>query len=616
MATKLTVTELDFDLIKSNLKTYMKNQTEFSDYNFEGSGMTQIIDLLAYNTHYLAMNANFAMNEAFLDSATLRSSVVSHAKGLGYTPRSARAPVAYVDVTLNSSTAASATLAKGTRFTTKMNGSTFGFVANEAISTTATNGVMRFINVPIYEGTLITSRYTVDLNNIDQKFLVSDDRGDTTTLKVSVQTSASDVSTTTYTLATDITQVTSGAKVYFLQESSDGKFEVYFGDGVIGSSISNGNIVQLEYIVTNKDKANGAKLFSTTSVAGETDITVASLVIATGGAEAETIASIKFNAPLDYASQGRAVTTQDYKTILPKVYAGTKAVQVWGGEDNDPPIYGQVFLSVRTKSGVNLTQAQKNSIALDLKKYNIASIRPILVNPVATKIKLKVDFKFDSKTTTKTAIDLETLIRKTISTYNSSDLTNFDVVFRHSKLSRLIDGTDPSLLSNSTRLSLNQIITPTLSELTQYVISFNNALYHPHTGHNAALGGITTSTGFTISGNTNTIYFDDDGAGKIRTYYLVGGTTRTYVDTAAGTIDYTSGKIVITSVNITSATNTDGTISVDILPASNDVVSVRNQLLEIDLSNTTVNGTVDIVAAGGSSAGTGYSTTQNTYSSY
>ena len=613
MATKLQVTELDFDLIKDNLKTYMKNQTEFSDYNFEGSGMSQIIDLLAYNTHYLAMNANFAMNEAFLDSATLRSSVVSHAKGLGYTPRSARAPVAYVDVTLNSSTATSATLAKGTRFTTKVDGSTFGFVVNEDITTTPTNGVMRFINVPIYEGTLITSRYTVDLNNIEQKFLISDDRGDTTTLKVSVQTSGSDVSTTTYTLATDITQVTSGAKVYFLQESTDGKFEVYFGDGVVGSSISNGNIVQLQYVVTNKNKANGAKSFSTTSVSGETDVTVALLVAALGGAEPESISSIKFNAPLDYSSQGRAVTTQDYKTILPTVYAGTQAVQVWGGEDNDPPIYGQVFLSVRTKSGTNLTQAQKNSIAVDLKKYNIASIRPTFVNPLITKIKLKVDFKFDSKTTTKTVGDLETLIRSTLATYNAGDLLNFDVVFRHSKISGLIDATDTSILSNTTRLTLNQIITPTLNASTQYIIDFNNALYNPHSGHNATLGGITSSTGFTIAGNTNTLYIDDDGNGIIRTYYLVGGQTRTYVDASAGTINYASGKIVLTDLNITSATNTDGTISVDILPASNDVVSVRNQLLEIDLTNTTVSGTVDTVAAGGSSAGTGYTTTQNTY---
>ena len=611
MAKKHQVTELDFDLIKDNLKTYMKNQNEFTDYNFEGSGLSQIIDLLAYNTHYLAMNANFAMNESFLDSATLRSSVVSHAKKLGYTPRSCRAPVAYVDVTLNSSSATSATLAKGTRFTTKVDGSTYGFVTNDDVSVTPSNGVMRFANIPVYEGTLITSRYTVDLNNIEQKFLVSDVRGDTTTLNVSVQNSTSDVTTTVYTLATDITQVTSGANVYFIQEGSDGKFEIYFGDGVVGSAISNGNIVQLQYIVTNKEKANGAKVFSTSSVDGETDISIATLVSARGGAEPETISSIKFNAPLDYSSQGRAVTTQDYKTILPQVYAGTKSVQVWGGEDNDPPIYGQVFLSVRTKSGVNLTQAQKNSIAEDLKKYNVASIRPTFINPEVTKIKLRTDFKFDSKTTTKSVGDIETLIRTTITNYNNSDLQNFDVVFRHSKLSRLIDASDSSILSNTTRITLNKILTPVLNTVTQYVIDFNNPLYNPHTGHNSAMGGITSSTGFTISTNTNTLFLDDDGNGNIRTYYLVGGTTRNYVDSTAGTIDYATGKIVLTDLTITSVVG--NSISIDILPASNDIVSVRNQLLEIDMTNTSIDGTVDIIVSGGSSAGTGYTTTQNTY---
>ena len=612
MSQKLQVTELDFDLIKDNLKTFLKNQNEFTDYNFEGSGMSQIVDLLAYNTHYLAMNANFAMNEAFLDTATLRSSVGSHAKKLGYTPRSARAPIAYVDVTLNSSVAASATLAKGTRFTTKIDGSTYGFVTNTDLSVTPSNGIMRFINVPIYEGTLVTSRYTVDLNNIEQKFVVTDTRADTTTLQVSVQNSTSDLTTTVYTLATDITQVTSGANVYFIQEGADGKFEVYFGDGVVGSAISNGNIVQLQYVVTNKTKANGANLFSTTSVDGETDVTVATLIASRGGAEPESITSIKFNAPLDYSSQGRAVTTQDYKTILPQVYAATKSVQVWGGEDNDPPIYGQVFLSVRTKSGVNLTQAQKNSVANDLKKYNVASIRPTFVNPEVTKVKLKVDFKFDSKTTTKSVGDIETLIRQTITNYNDSDLQNFDVVFRHSKLSRLIDATDTSILSNTTRITLNKVLTPTLNTVTQYIINFNNPLYNPHTGHNSAMGGITSSTGFTIAGNTNTLYLDDDGNGNIRTYYLVGGTTRNYVDETAGTIDYETGKIVLTDLNITS-TSTGNTISIDILPASNDIVSVRNQILEIDTGSVSIDGTVDIIVSGGSSAGTGYTTTQNTY---
>jgi len=611
MATKLQVTELDFDDIKNNLKTYMKNQTEFTDYNFEGSGLSTIIDLLAYNTHYLAMNANMAVNESFLDTATLRSSVVSHAKTLGYTPRSARAPVAYVDVTLNSFTGGSATISKGTKFTTKVNDSTYGFVVNAAQTVSPVNGITRFVNLPIYEGTLVTAKYTVDSANLDKKYMVTDARADTTTLKVSVQNSVSDATLTTYTLATDISQVTKTSDVYFLQEVEDGKFEVYFGDGVVGSKPTDGNIVILEYIVTNKDKANGASVFSGTSVGGESDITVATLVSASGGAEPETIESIKYNAPLDYSSQGRAVTTQDYKTIVPQVYADTKAIQVWGGEDNNPPRYGQVYLAIKTQSGVNLTQAQKDSIVKLLDGYNIASVRPTIVDPEITKLRLTSTVKFDSKSTTNTATSIETIVTNVLTTYNNSDLQNFDGIFRFSKLSRLIDSADNSILSNITTLKIEKTIKPVLNTSSQYILDYSNALYNPHSGHNATMGGIVVSTGFTIAGNSNTIFIDDDGNGNIRTYYLVGGTTRTYLNSTAGTVDYSTGLVTLPSLTITGTSNSDGTVSVVVQPKSNDIVPVRNQLLEIDFTNTKVTAEVDTIESGGSSAGTGYATSSS-----
>ena len=611
MATKLQVTELDFDDIKNNLKTYMKNQTEFTDYNFEGSGLSTIIDLLAYNTHYLAMNANMAVNEAFLDTATLRSSVVSHAKTLGYTPRSARAPVAYVDVTLNSFTGGSATIAKGTKFTTKVNDSTYGFVVNSAQTIAPVNGVTRFVNLPIYEGTLVTAKYTVDSANLDKKYMVTDARADTTTLKVSIQNSVSDTTLTTYSLATDISQVTKTSDVYFLQEVEDGKFEVYFGDGVVGSKPTDGNIVILEYIVTNKDKANGASVFSGTSVGGESDITVATLVSASGGAEPETMESIKYNAPLDYSSQGRAVTTQDYKTIVPQVYADTKAIQVWGGEDNNPPRYGQVYLAIKTQSGINLTQAQKDSIVKLLDGYNIASVRPTIVDPETTKLRLTSNVKFDSKSTTNTATSIETIVTNVLTTYNNSDLQNFDGVFRFSKLSRLIDASDNSILSNITTLKIEKTIKPVLNTSSQYILDYSNALYNPHSGHNATMGGIVVSTGFTIAGNSNTIFIDDDGNGNIRTYYLVGGTSRTYLNNTAGTVDYSTGLVTLPSLTITGTSNSDGTVSVVVQPKSNDVVPVRNQLLEIDFTNTKVTAEVDTIESGGSAAGTGYATSSS-----
>jgi hypothetical protein len=610
MATKLQVTELDFDQIKTNLKTYMKNQTEFSDYNFEGSALSTLIDLLAYNTHYLGMNANMALNEAFLDSATLRSSVVSHAKKLGYTPRSARAPVAYLDVTLNNSTLTSATVSKGTKFTTVVDGTTYAFVVNEDRSISAINGILRFSNLPVYEGTLVTAKYTVDNSNLEKRFLVTDNRADTTTLKVSVQNSASDLTTETYTLATDISQVKETSKVYFLQEVDGGKFEVYFGDDVVGKKPSDGNIVILEYIVTNKGAANGAKTFVGTSVSGETNITIATVSSAVGGAEAETIESIKYNAPLDFASQGRAVTADDYKVIIPQVYADTQAIQVWGGEDNDPPIYGQVFVSIKTTSGINLTQAQKDTIAVALDRYNIASVRPTIIDPEITKIKVTTNFKYNSNITTKTAADLETLVRTTITNYNSSDLQKFDGMFRYSKVSRLIDSTDTSILSNITTVRIQKTIVPTLNTATKYELKFSNQLYHPHDGHNATMGGIVSSTGFYLPNDSTIYYFDDNGSGVLRIYSLVGGTTRTYADNTAGTIDYQTGTLSIPSLNIASTVDSSG-IVITTIPNSNDIVPVRNQLLEIDLANLNISGSNDTIESGGSSAGTGYTTSSS-----
>ena len=606
MATKLQVTELDFDDIKTNLKTYMKNQTEFSDYNFEGSGLSVLIDALAYNTHYLGMNANMAVNEAFLDTATLRSSVVSHAKTLGYTPRSARAPIAYLNVTINNSSLTSITVDKGTKFTTQIDGTSYAYVVNANQTTTPVNGVLRFSNLPVYEGSLVTAKYTVDSSNIEKRYMVTDNRADTTTLKVSVQNSASDVTTTVYTLATDITQVTATSNVYFLQETDGGKYEVYFGDDVVGTKPTDGNIIIIEYIVTNKAQSNGAKTFSGTSVGGQSNITIATVAASAGGAEPETIESIKYNAPLDYASQGRAVTTEDYKVIIPKVFADTKAVQVWGGEDNNPPIYGQVFVSIKTTSGINLTQAQKDVITTSLDKYNIASVRPTIIDPEITKIKLNTTFKYNANATTKSGTELETLVRSTLNNYNTSDLEKFDGIFRFSKMSRLIDDTDVAILSNISTVRIQKTITPQLNTLQKYTVDYANPLYNPHSGH----ATIISSTGFKIIGSTLEMFMDDDGMGNLRAYSLSGGTTKTYLDTNIGSVNYNTGVVTINSLNITSSTETAG-VTVTAQPSSNDIVPVRNQLIEIDFANAIIAGQNDTIESGGSSAGTDYATSSS-----
>ena len=608
---RFQVTELDFDDIKSNLKTFLKAQTEFTDYDFEGSGMNILLDTLAYNTHYLAYNVNMAMNEAFLDSALLRSSVVSHAKTLGYTPRSARAPVAYVNVTLNNNTLVTATLEKGSVFTTSVDEVDYTFVTNSDYTISRLNGLLTFTNVPLYEGTLITTKYTVDKSNVDQRFILASDRADTTTLNVSVQNSSSDTTTTVYNLAEDISTVTGDQASYFLQETEDGKFQVYFGDGVVGQELSDGNIVILEYVVTNKTAANSASVFSPPGdINSVANITVSTVAAATGGAEPEILESIRYNAPLDFSSQGRAVTVEDYKLLIPRVYPGAQSVQVWGGEDNDPPKYGEVFASIKTPSTSNLTESQKNTIITSLDKYNIASVRVTILNPEVTYLDVFCSFKYNSNKTTKTKNDLETIVRNTITNYSDVDLERFDGVFRYSKLSRLIDNSDTSILSNVMRVKMKKKFTPIINQSTQqYIIKFSNALYHPHEGHNAMFGGITQSTGFVIASNSNTVYIDDDGNGNLRLYYLVSGTQRTYIDNAAGTINYATGELVLSALNIESVSNSDGTIEIVLIPNSYDVAPVRNQLIEIDTNTLNITGEVDAIETGGSIAGSGYTTT-------
>ncbi len=615
---RLSVTEFDFDDVKDNLKVFLKNQTEFKDYDFEGSGMNIMLDILAYNTHYLGFNANMLANEMFLDSASLRSSVVSHAKTLGYEVTSARSPIATVNVALVT-TSASKTMPAGTAFSSTVDDVSYQFVTIADITANNAGGSVTFNNVSIYEGTYLTSKYLVDTTNPEQRFLLPDNRSDTSTLTVQVQNSASDSTLTTYTKATDISQISSTSSVYYLQEVENGFHEIYFGDGNVSKALSDGNIVILNYVVTNKTASNGASSFSAPStIDGVSDITVTTVSNAGGGAEPESLASIKLQAPLDYASQGRAVTTDDYVTYTKKLFANTQAVSVWGGEDGgfDPatgvtsvPEYGKVFISIRSTTGQNLTDTEKTQLVNDFGKFKVTSITPVIVNPETTFIILNTSFQYDSNVTTKTQSDLETLINTTISNYNSDNLQDFNKPFRHSQLTGLIDDTDDSILSNVTTVTLAKFVTPDTTKETAYTLSFDNAFFHPHDGHNSAAGGIIASTGFFIDGNTSREYFfDDDGNGNLRIYYLVAG-VRTYFDALAGTVDYDNGEIKINPVQITSVSDVDEAAStkfrLTVLPNSNDIVPVRNQLLELDLTNTSVSGTVDATAT----TGKGYTVT-------
>jgi len=613
---KLTVSDLDFDNVKSNLKTFLQSQSEFQDYDFEGSGFAVLLDLLAYNTHYLGFNANMLANEMYLDSADIRKNIVSLAKMLGYTPTSAKAPTANIDITINNGTGATVTMTKGTVFTSTIGGTSYQFVTNAETTISPLEGVYKFSSVPIFEGTLTTFKYTVDSTDPDQKFIIPNVNADISTLKVTVQNSSSDTTSQVYSKATGIVGLTSTSKVYFCQESDEGKFEIYFGDGIVGKSLSDGNIVILEYVVTNKTASNGASSFALSgAIGGFSNVSISTVSNAQGGSDPQTKESIRFNAPLQYSAQDRAVTTSDYETKILELYPNAQAVSAWGGEDEETPIYGTVKISIKAASGSTLTNATKLDLVTQLKKFNVASVVPEIVDPETTSILLTSNVKYDSNATTKTSDTIKSNIITTLINFNTNNLQKFDEVFRYSKVSKAIDDTDTSILSNITTLKIRKEFTPTLSSSTLYNVYFRNAWYKPHSGHNSAAGGILESTGFKVDGDTtNEMFLDDDGQGNVRRYYIVSG-VRTYANNTQGTINYSTGQVTLNSLNIASISNIRGSAStvveLTVKPNSNDVVPVRNQILEIDTANSSITVTADSFVGGSADAGVGYTTTSS-----
>ena len=605
---KIEITDLDFDTVKANFRSFLSQQNDFSDYNFEGSGMSVLMDLLAYNTHYLAFHANMLANEMFIDSAVTRASAVSHAKALGYTPSSMKSSYAVLTITVTGvpTSQTTLTLLAGTVFNTTVNDVGYQFVAIEDVTATSDTGIFQFPDVKVHEGTWVSYQYVVDSTNLEQQFIIPSASVDTSTLRVRVQASTSDTTKTTYALKSDFTSLTSTSATYFLQEIEQGKFEVYFGDGIVGKKPSDGNIVLLNYVVTNGTDADGASAFTAAStVGGYSAVTALATSSASGGGDAETVDSIKFNAPLKYASQGRAVTPDDYKSILPSVYSNIKSVQVWGGEDNSPAVYGKVYISIRPNTGTSLTTTTKNQIITSLKAYNVASVSPVIVDPEILYVILGVTMKYNSTLTEKAASAIQALGETAMISYNTNNLQKFDAVFRHSNFVNDIDNTEQSVLSTTATVKLKRSITPTLSSATKYSVSFNNAAYHPAASWSQT---VVESSGFYLSGNNNVQYIDDNGSGIIRTFYLLGGTTKTYTNETAGTIDYATGTVVLTSLNITGTSNTDGTLDITIKPDSNDVIPVRNQIVEIDTVASTITAEIDTFAEGTATAGVGYST--------
>ncbi len=618
-STKLEVSELDFDNIKQNLKVFLSQQTEFSDYNFEGSGLSVLLDILAYNTHYLAFNANVLANELYIDSAVGRTNVVSLAKMLNYRPKSSASSQAVIDIKINNGSGSSITMAKGTQFSTTISGNSYIFNTNEDITIQPVDGVYKFSNVTIYEGNLVNFNFTYASNNPDFRFVLPNPDIDTSTLKITVQTSSTDTTSNTYTLADNYQKINSDSLVYFLQETETGEFEIYFGDGIFGKALEGNNIVRCEYIVSNRGLGNGATTFNLSSgnVGGFTDVAITTISNSQGGVNEEGTESIRFNAPLSFTAQNRAVTTTDYETKTLELYPNANSITAWGGEDEETPVYGTVKIAIRPKSGSTLTETTKNSIVTSLKTFNVASVTPQIVDPEITNILLTSTIKYNKNKTALTASDIRSDVLTSIVNYNATTLSRFDGVFRYSKVSSTIDNSNTSIVSNITSIRMRKTFTPTLNSSTTYNVYFRNAIYNPHSGHNASSGGIIETSGFKILNNNTVFYLDDDGAGNVRRYSIEGG-VRTYANNTQGTIDYSTGAVTISSLNIASVENirgaTSSVIEITTTPESNDVAPVRGQIISIDITNSSVTVQEDTFDGGSSDAGVGY-TTASSYTS-
>ena len=616
-SSNINITDLDFEEVEASLKEYLKGQTVLSDYEFEGSNLSLLTDLLAYSAHTSAFNANMVASEMFLDTAQIRKNVVSRAKELGYTPSSRTAAKATFDLTVNNpivggSVPSSLTMLRGHEFTTVFDGTSYTFISldNKTISPSGTTFI--FKDLEIYQGQLTTDVYRYSGQIANQRFPLLNGDVDTSTIKINV---TSNNIVTNWSLAGDLTGITSTSEVFYLQENDDGLFEVYFGDDIIGKQPKDSDLISISYLIADTEHANGASIFTmSTSINGNSDVTFTNMVTASGGKDIETPDQIKFSASKFYTSQNRLVTVQDYKAKLQDLYPGADSIAVWGGEDHDPISYGKVFVSIKpSQYSNNLTTAEKDTLKKSLKELSIMTVRPDVIDAAILEILVTSSFKYDPTKTSQTKSALETLVKAAIISYDNNYLSGFDTLFRHSQLTGNIDNVETSILSNITKIKLRKnLLTTTDGTAAAYTLDFGNALYNPHTDHNKVGGGILTTTGFYVSGDATEYFYDDDGSGAIRRFY-VSGSERIYKDNTAGTIIYSSGKITLNSLTTSSTSNTDDTIDFTVIPDSYDVISSRNQLLDITAAQISVTGTADTVASGETSAGVGY-TTSSSYS--
>ena len=610
-------TNLDFNDLRTQIKDYLRVNQNFTDFDFEGSNFSVLIDLLAYNSYLTAYNTNMAVNEVFLESATLRENVVSLARNIGYLPRSKRSSRANVSFTVDMSgtDARTVKLLAGQVALGAVTDGNYIFSIPEDITTPVnSDGTAIFDNLPIYEGVFLTSTFVVDESQTNQRFVIPNVNVDTTSIRVKVTNSVTEV----YSAYDNILDVGKDSRIFLIQEVDEAKYEIRFGDDIIGKKPSNGSTIEVTYIVTNGTSGNGATNFTFSGRLKDNnlfDVTTGISLLITqskseSGDEIESIDSIKYFAPKVYASQYRAVTSNDYKSLIPTIYPNVESVNAYGGDELEPPEYGKVFISIKPRNGTFLSEVTKQTILSTIRKYSIAGIRPQIVDLSYLYIELESAVYYNANQTSNPEV-VRTKVTDTLTEYaNSKDVNSFGGRFKYSKAVGLIDDCNKSITSNITKVKMRRDLNPELNTFATYELCFGNRIHVNDSGYSVK------STGFLVEGVADVLYMTDKPSstnGSVGTiiFFKLENNVPIITKNNAGTIDYIRGDIRLDVVNITSSVLNNGFIEVQAVPESNDIIGLQDLYLQLDVQNSVVNTVEDVVSSGENSSATQYVTTSS-----
>jgi hypothetical protein len=605
-------TNLDFDQIKTSIKDYLRANSTFTDFDFEGSNFSVLIDTLAYNTYITAFNSNMIVNESFLDSATVRENVVSLARNIGYVPRSRTSSKAQISFNMSIDTSTPiVTLRAGLVCVGTVDNSSYTFSIPDNISTTVVNGIASFDKIDVYQGTFLTKTFTVD-GSLDQRFILNNSYIDTSTISVYVKGINDSGFGTQYSLVDNILDVNSTSQIYLLQEVQDEKYELLFGDGLIGKKLENNSIITVTYIVTDGQDGNGSSVFSFAGsirdaknlpITSNNTVTITTNQSSQNGSEIESINSIKYFAPRIYSSQYRAVTARDYEAIIKKIYPDTESVAIVGGEELDPPEFGSVSISIKPKNGTYVSDFSKSRILSQLKQYSISGINQKIIDLKILYVEIDSAIYYNYLTTS--AVEsLKTKVINSLTEYsNSLDINKFGGRFKYSRVQQIIDNTDNAITSNITKIRIRRDLKVLTNQFAQYELCFGNKFHINSSGYNIK------STGFKISNEPDSVYLTDvpnlDGkTGVISIVKSISdGTTRIIIK-SAGTVDYIKGEIKLGTLNITSTSLGNDIIQIQAFPESNDVIGLKDLYLSFSISESTINMVRDVIASGDEISGT------------